>query len=437
MALLKIERKGLHPVRTEEEHGSAFVLFGLWMAANVEFGTLSTGALSTGVLGLSLPTAFLSICLANVIGAGLLGIFSRFGIETRLPQMVQAKHVFGTVGNRFPAFLNFFTAASFFAMNTVVGAAALESLLPIGLPACVIVLALAQIAIAVVGYDLIQLVEKSVFWVLLLVFAIFGCLVVLHMTMPNASAPIRPLTTNVSGAFILSTATMLSFSLSWVPYASDYSRYVPDTPPGAGTRVMLFTFAGCLISTVCMEGLGSLIGSQIALSRPGDLLLPWLPGWFMRPLVVAIVLGTVMANVVNLYSATLSLLAMGVRLAQSSAALLSGGLGLVVALLSMHSFYTVYENFLFVIAYWTAPWVAVVLVAHLSRRPAGHARIMPGFVAWLIGIAASVPFMDQEIYTGVVARAHPGIGDLSFVVSSVVAVVAYRLLLAPRGAVAA
>jgi NCS1 family nucleobase:cation symporter-1 len=45
----------------------------------------------------------------------------------------------------------------------------------------------------------------------------------------------------------------------------------------------------------------------------------------------------------------------------------------------------------------------------------------PGTYAWIIGLAASLPFWNQAWYTGPFAAAFPQFGDLSYYVGFIVA----------------
>jgi NCS1 family nucleobase:cation symporter-1 len=51
-----------------------------------------------------------------------------------------------------------------------------------------------------------------------------------------------------------------------------------------------------------------------------------------------------------------------------------------------------------------------------------------GVAAFVLGIAACVPFMNQSLYVGWVASTYPQTGDLSFAVGLVVSAAAYWLL---------
>ncbi len=44
-----------------------------------------------------------------------------------------------------------------------------------------------------------------------------------------------------------------------------------------------------------------------------------------------------------------------------------------------------------------------------------------GTIAWAVGLAVSIPFMNQSWYVGPIPSAHPQLGDVSYLVSFVVA----------------
>ncbi len=431
---ITVETKGIDKVTPEETRGSPRALFGLWMAANVEFATITTGALATGVFGLSAVDAIAAILLGNLIGSVLLGLFSTFGVEYGLPQMIQGAAWFGRLGNRLPSFLNFFGGFSWFGVNTIIGGYALEYMLGTGLIPNIIALCVIQVAIAAIGHDLIHAAEKYFFFLLVAIFLVLTAFAAAHVGhLPPANPKMLKTVGGTSGAFILTTSIIVAYVLGWIPYSSDYTRYLHHTGDRSATGRAVFTnaFLATFLSCVWMEVLGALIGATVALSKPSDLFTPWMPHWFHAPLIIAIVVGTISANIINIYSATLSSLALGFRLKQYQAALLSGAIGTAISVLAATHFIKSYESFLFFLGYWTAPWIAVTMLAHYSRR---HSRISganAAFIAWIAGIAASVPFFNQyPLFVGSFAAAHPGFGDISFLVSAVVSGVVYLALTA-------
>ena len=186
---LHIENQGLAQVTADQAHGNPRALFGLWMAANIEFATLTTGALATGVFGLSGISALVAIVIGNVIGGLILAAFSTYGVEYGVPQMIQGSAWFGKLGNRLPSLLNCFGGFSWFGVNTIIGGYALATVLHTPLIPNIIVLCVVQVAIAFVGHDLIQAAEKYFFYLLVLIFAIFTAITATHIPSLPAAQP--------------------------------------------------------------------------------------------------------------------------------------------------------------------------------------------------------------------------------------------------------
>jgi NCS1 family nucleobase:cation symporter-1 len=146
---------------------------------------------------------------------------------------------------------------------------------------------------------------------------------------------------------------------------------------------------------------------------------------------LAVVGGTVTANVLNVYTGATSTLTLGIGRDRVQAAVLTGLLGSGLTLLGINGgFATQYENFLLLLSYWVAPWLAILFWEHL--RPLSAPRpVGPGVWAFLVGVAASVPFMSQTLWTGWVARAWGG-ADVAYYMGFLVAGVTYWYWSRPR-----
>ncbi len=431
-----IEEKGIAEVSLQERHGNPKAVFGLWMAANIEFATLTTGALATGWLGLSFSAALLAIVIANVLGGLVLAFFSTFGVDYGRPQMIQGANWFGALGNKLPSLLNFFGGFSWFAVNTIAGAYALQYFFGGSLIVGVVALSAVQVAIAFFGHDLIQTAEKYLVYFLVLAFLALTVVAVRHLGLSvpenvKAEAAVG----GFSGAFILTVSIMVGYMVGWIPYSSDYTRYLRTGTGAAEVKRTVFSYAflGSVISTVWIEALGALLGAAVSFTKPSDLFTDWMPDWFKVPFLIAVVLGTVSANIINIYSATLSALAVGVKLKQHIAALISGGCGTIIAVLAATNFITNYENFLLVLGYWTMPWIAITLLCHVTNR-VSRLPVSAAFVAWVASIAVSWPFYNQALYVGPVAAKFPQIGDSTFIVSFVAGALLYLMLSKPAKA---
>ncbi|MGH7697636.1 MAG: cytosine permease, partial [Candidatus Dormibacteria bacterium] len=131
------------------------------------------------------------------------------------------------------------------------------------------------------------------------------------------------------------------------------------------------------------------------------------------------------------------------RLRRWQAAVLVGALGGLLAIggSNPNAAAAQYSNFLLLLSYWIGPFVAVVLVDWFFKHRGAYAlralydpsgRLRVGAVAWVLGLAASVPFMNQSWYVGAVPAAVPQLGDVSYLVAFVVAGGIYAIFGRPR-----
>jgi purine-cytosine permease-like protein len=129
------------------------------------------------------------------------------------------------------------------------------------------------------------------------------------------------------------------------------------------------------------------------------------PGWVAIPFFVFIVVGEIWANYLDVYTAGLVTLAMGIRLPRWQTALACGILGTALAAYAVlvSDFHIAYEDFLILTYLWAPAWAAVVLLSFfvLDDTP----RPMLALVAWLAGTAVSLAFVDYaNLFSNVVAK---------------------------------
>ena len=196
-------------------------------------------------------------------------------------------------------------------------------------------------------------------------------MVILSKAHPGASHHTIP------GAFLLTFGASFGYAVGWNPYASDYTRYFkPDTDRRA---IALWSGLGLFLSCALLEIVGAAVGTAVsadkALAGPGGM-----TGLLATPLadltLLAIALGAVSANVLNIYSGALSFTAIGIKLPLSLrraiVALGFGTIGFFLAWSGLHNAGTKYENFLLIIAYWIAPWLAVYFCDHAAAEGPGR-----------------------------------------------------------------
>jgi NCS1 family nucleobase:cation symporter-1 len=114
-----------------------------------------------------------------------------------------------------------------------------------------------------------------------------------------------------------------------------------------------------------------------------------------------------------------------------------GLIGFIVAWTGLHDAGQKYTNFLLIIAYWIAPWLAVVFCDQFLRRredPLQTEKLLfnqkytnwAGPVAMIVGVALSVwLFSNQTEYKGVVPSHVGSVGDITFEAGFVITAVVY------------
>lgn len=443
--VLHVEPHGIDPISAEERHGRPRNVFTLWFSANLEFATLTVGVLPVLFFGLNMWQAAIAVIVGNVVGAGAIAFLTTFGYRWGVPQLIQSRSAFGFAGNFLPAIANFIAGVGWYAVNTVLGVYALQWLLPIGFLPDLIIMVVIQAFVSVYGHNLIHWVEKVSALILAVIFVLLTVYAWGHIHFNIAENVKAQGAMGTSGAFILSIGVVLSYMMGWMTFSSDYSRYLPQHSSFAKTFAAAFW--GNVIPCVWLELLGAGLATIKNVVVPTDLISGILPHALGVITMLGIMLGTVTANVLNIYSGSLSLLSMDVKWIRAItpkrwvAALLIGILGGILSYIGGRSgYYNNYSNFLYVLSYWVSPWLAIVLTDYFlfRRRSVDVAdfyeksgTVRAGFYALIIGFVVSMPFFNQQLMTGFIAAKYPQIGDLSYYVSFIVASVVY--MVATRG----
>lgn len=440
-AVAVVEPGGAEFIPLGERHGRPSQLFWTWMSPNFEFATVFVGVLAVAAFGLSFWQAVASIVLGTVLGSVSHAALSARGPQYGVPQMILSRICFGYWGNTLPASLNAVTAGvGWFAVNSVSGALALNTLLHLNKYVCLIIIVVAQIGIAIYGHNLVHLFEKVVFPLLVVAFAL-GAIWTFKDAHYGGTGHAIP------GGFLITLGATFGYAAGWNPYASDYTRYFAPKTSKAATA--WWSGIGVALSCIALEIVGAAsatIATSPNLSPTGAFTDPY--PTFVRDLVLlAIAVGAVAANVLNVYSGSMSFVTLGIKLRASArraiAAVVFGVLGFILAANGLNNIGR-YENFLLIIAYWIGPWLAVVFADQLLRKGNQAAKLFDhryenfaGPIAMAAGMAISIPlFSNQLKFIGWVPKHHPKFGDLTFevgfVVAALVYVALYHLLAAGR-----
>ena len=437
--VVAVEPGGVEAIPEGERHGRPIQLLWTWASPNFEFATIAVGILSVLAFGLTFWQAVAAIVLGTALGSVSLGVLSTWGPRDGLAQMVLSRTAFGYRGNILPAGLNALTAGiGWFAVNSISGALALSALTPLPPLVSLIIVVAAQLVIAFFGHNLVHAFERYAFPVLAIIFVI-GSVVVLSQANPAAPAGEGP---PPLGGFLITAGAAFGYAAGWNPYSSDYTRYLPRS-----TRklpIALFAGLGCFLSCCLLEIAGAAVVTAGQTEVNPASFTALLPSVLGKLTLLAVCLGAVAANVLNVYSGAMSFMALGFKVPLSRAraivAVAFGILGLVLASFGLKNAGESYESFLLIIAYWIAPWLGVVYVDRFLRRGQDYGALATdrthsgraGLIAMLVGLLVSVPlFANQTAYEGAVPKANGNFGDLTALVGFVLAAVVYAVLYKP------
>ncbi len=241
------------------------------------------------------------------------------------------------------------------------------------------------------------------------------------------------------GAFVLTSTIALSLAISWAPYASDFSRYLPRTT--SRPRMFWYSLLGMVLSFAWVQALG-LWGAEQFTDQTAAGVHGLLGGGVLGAFgLLAIAAAAVCSNAMNDYSGSLALQAAGIRVPRPVAAAAAAVLGFLLVLW-MHAADTTlrFQNLLLFVGYWIPGFVGIVLVdARLRAKARRGAPIdveaefgrpqpwWPACVAFVAAFAAAVPFMDTTLFVGPVAAALHG-ADFAYYVAFLVSMAVYAPL---------
>jgi len=252
----RIETHTIYPIPAGERHGRAADLFTVWFGSNIMILTIVTGALATLRFRLSLVSAVLAILVGNLVGGVFMALHAAQGPQLGVPQMVQSRGQFGSVGANFVVTLVVVMYLGFVASNLVLGGESLHSIAAgISDQSGIVLISFLSLAAAIYGYDLIHAYARWMTWICgAALAACFACVIWVH-PLP-ADIWLRGATTFSGFLGMISVGAL--WQIAYAPYVSDYSRYMPAD---SGVRPTFWaSYWGCVLGSALPMLLGALLG---------------------------------------------------------------------------------------------------------------------------------------------------------------------------------
>lgn len=453
-----IEVQHVNAIPPDQRHGKARDLFPVWFSANLNVGNAFFGALAV-ILGNNLFWAVVAVVLGNIAGAIFMALHSVQGAKLGVPQLIQSRGQFGFFGALLPLFLAAFLYLGFFATTAVIAGQALTAAAPaVPLSTSIVVVSGLSLLLAVIGYRAIHVAAKWAMWPLAIAVVIVTIASLIHGGLVFDPSGFQV------GPFLSAFGIVAAFLLTYAPYVSDYSRYLPvDTQPKDAFN---WTFWGAFLGTTWTMLLGVFLGVQF---NPDDTMASTSEllggGWIVAVILIVTAIAVAGNNSLNLYGSMLNLITAGTSFGEikQSKGVRVGMLmptfiaGLLIAIFASAEFSANVAIFLSFLILGFVPWGAINLIDYYWVRKGEYdveAFFKPkgiyfrdaktwtaggvnwqAFIAYFVGIAAALPFMNNGLVVGF-ATPYFGDADLSWIPGLIVTGAVYLALTAKNSKLA-
>jgi NCS1 nucleoside transporter family len=454
---LRSDIHSIEPIPDADRDSTGLQQMWIWAGANIAPINWALGALGI-VLKLGLWETIGVIVIGNLLGCAIFAAFTVMGHKTGVNQMVLSRSAFGRRGAYLPSLLMFLMTLGWIGVNTYFPVKISMAILgQFGIPdsllmtfVVITVVMVIQVAIGVYGFYAIRTFEK---YTVPVTIAIMVLMSILAWSQPgvvnwNLTSTLPP-GAHMAMLTLLTTAIGVGWGISWVTWASDYSRFVPRSV--SSTSVFWYSYIGMFVPSVWLAILGATIASVTLDTDPAKMVSAVFGGVASILVLLMVLHGPIATNILNVYSAALAALSMGIRLSRTALALIVGVVGYLVTIYFIFapSFAKAFDNWMISLLLWMSPWAGVVMadfflkrkshidVAELYASPKTSAYgdiNWGGIIAFLAGLVAGWSVQDglvpalQGPISGLLGGA-----DLSWLFGIVVSGVVY-LAIAGRAA---
>jgi NCS1 nucleoside transporter family len=414
---LRSDIHSIEPIPDADRDSTGLQQMWIWAGANIAPVNWALGALGI-ILKLGLWETIAVIVIGNLIGCAIFAAFTVMGHKTGVNQMVLSRSAFGRRGAYLPSLLMFLMTLGWIGVNTYFPVKISMAILgqfgiPDSLIATFIVITLVmvvQVVIGIYGFYAIRTFEK---YTVPVTVAIMVLMSVLAWSQPGVVnwnlASTLPPGAHLAMLSLLMTAIGVGWGISWVTWASDYSRFVPRSV--SSTSVFWYSYVGMFVPSVWLAVLGATIASVTLDTDPAKMVSAVFGGVASILVLLMVLHGPIATNILNVYSAALAALSMDIRFSRTALALIAGVVGYLVTIYFIFapSFAKAFDNWMISLLLWMSPWAGVVMadffikrkgqinVAELYKSPETSAYgdiNWGGIIAFLAGLVAGWSVQD-------------------------------------------
>ncbi|HIF9398991.1 TPA: purine-cytosine permease family protein [Photobacterium damselae] len=428
-------------------------LFFVWCAANIGILGVVYGAIIVS-FGLS----FFQSVLAAIVGVAsfsLVGISSIAGKIGRTTTLTLSRSSFGKKGNIAPTAFCWLNLMGWEAVNIITGTLTLVALfVAVGFEEntflttfSLILFGGLTVAVSILGQDTVLTMQK---WIT----RTFGAMTFVVAVYLMFTANWHTILALPSGDWLTGFLPAVSIiaagtGISWAIAGADYSR--DQSPHSSQGSIFQSVVGGAALPLIMLMLTGILLTSQIpdlaSNENPISAIGKLLPNWMAIPYLAAAVAGIITIAVLSLYSASLNLLSMGVKLKQRTAITLDAIIVLTIAVYVLFisgDFLGPFISFLVFCGIFLASWAAIFVTdfshnhvkqGYTEQELYGDTGVnKPTLACWLIGslsglMVSKTGFIDGPFAIGVFADS-----SLGLFISFAVAMILYRIVLISKKA---
>jgi nucleobase:cation symporter-1, NCS1 family len=438
-----VETHHIDMIPAGARHGKPWQQAAFWAGANVNVFNVVLGGVVVAI-GLTFWWAIIAIVTGTVVGALFIALHATQGPRLGVPQTIQSRGQFGFYGAAFLFPCVLLLNVGFIAAQLVIQAQSAQGVVSgLTIPEWVLILAIPAAVIGIFGYRWIHRVMQVTIVITGLSIIIMFIQALRYGSLPGKETT---MTAPTAGLFLAGAALLVIDMLSWAPFVSDYTRYLPLNT--SGRRLFWAIYLGNVISTIVACSVGAYLAALIP-SVATDGPVPAIAKISGKWALVVMALSLINSDTLNAYTGAFQVLAFGNmwRRFKSVSVMLRVvpficvmAVGVVIAYVGYGHFVTNLSNFLNVLLVIFIPWSAVNLTDYFLIRQGNYdvtAFFIPdgvygrvawrGLLAYAIGLAAEWPFVSQLDYTGPLVKDLGG-ADISWIVGFFVSALVYLVL---------
>ncbi|KAH8700353.1 putative nucleoside transporter [Talaromyces proteolyticus] len=426
-----IEARGIQRVEENERQKLSWVaclqVFLLWVSINLAANNITLGMLGPTVYELSFRDSALCSVFGIFVGSLAAAWAATWGPISGNRTLVFGRYAMGWWPSKIIVLLNIVQMIGYCLIDCVVGGQILSAVSPnysMSVAVGIVVVAIITWCIATFGIKIFHFYERFAFLPQLVVICIlFG----VSANKYDLAAPSAGDSSTIAGNRLSFFSICLSAAITYAPLAADFFVYYPPNTP----KFISFglTFLGLTLSFTMTFlvgiGLASGVATNTAYSDAWDagagalIVEGFSPvNGFGKFCSVIVALGLISNTIPPTYSSGIDFQILG-RYAELIPRIVWNTIGVIIytvcALAGQSHLSEIFTNFLALMGYWVAIWLAILLEERYMFRRAGYnwaawndpSKLPIGaaaFVAFLVGWAGAIICMAQVWYIGPLAK---------------------------------